>query len=223
VELPPGTVALTRPAALDAVASPVRQEILERLRHAGAASVADLARLTGRSPTALHYHVALLRRAGLLRPAGRRPAGKGSEALYRLAAARFAVVGDRRTGRGLGAAARTLAATLRLAQREGTRAIHDGRAAGSGPGRRLHARRHSARLSPAALARVNRLIEAIERVFSRELDREARARRLGRRRRAGDEDAGRMVALTLLLAPSGRVPGRPHPGPAPRRRRKGAS
>src|SRR5258707_1215849 len=90
--LPPGTLALSTPRQMEALASPLRLEMLENLRHAGQASVADLARLAGRPATALHYHVGLLHKAGLLVLAGRRKAGKRGEAVYALAAERIAIV-----------------------------------------------------------------------------------------------------------------------------------
>jgi len=201
VELPPGTRRLSRPREIEAVASPLRIEVLEHLRHAGTASVADLARLSGRRPTVLHYHVNLLHRAGLLRLAGRRPSGKRSEALFALAAERFAVVGRSESPGSVRSAVRTLGATLRLAQREAAAAMLSGRGGGAGRRRALHARRLRAPLSSEARARVNRLLDELEAVFRDEVKRWARARSGPA---AALPEEGEVLALTFVLAPAGR-------------------
>jgi DNA-binding Lrp family transcriptional regulator len=196
MKLPPGTRVLRSPEAIELVSSPLRLELLEHLRQAGQASTADLARLMGRPATALHYHVKRLWQAGLLRAAGRRPAGKRGEALYALSAVRFAVIPTTTVSRR--AVVRTLGATLRLAQREAGRALHTEDARGSGPTRNLHIRRLRAPLGEAAQAEVNRLLDSLERLFEREMRRGARERTHG----------GEALSLTFVLAPAGRKPPR---------------
>jgi DNA-binding transcriptional ArsR family regulator len=157
--------------------------------------VTDLARLSGRPATTLHHHVKLLWRAGLLKVEARRPAGRRGEALYALAAERFAVGPGGAISRQ--ATVRTLGATLRLAQREAARSLSSGRARGSGPGRNLHLRRLRAPLGAAARAELNRLLDAVERLFEREV------RRRSRRGRRVDASGGEVLALTLVLAGAG--------------------
>ncbi|HJS57840.1 MAG TPA: helix-turn-helix domain-containing protein, partial [Vicinamibacteria bacterium] len=114
MQLPAGTRPLRSAREREAVASPLRVEMLEHLQHAGTASVAELARLMGRSPTLLHYHMKLLATARLVRVTGRRAAGRRGESVYAVTAEHFAVagqLGDRVT---LAAALRTLGAVLRL-------------------------------------------------------------------------------------------------------------
>jgi hypothetical protein len=201
--LPRGTRRLSSARELEAVTSPLRQEVLEQVAHAGEASVADLARLMGRRPTALHYHVKLLHRAGLLRSAGRRPSGKRSETLYALSAPRFAVVGRISTPVLLRAAVRTLGASLRLTEREAAKAIHGGKIVGSGGRRNFYVRRHRARLTPASQVRVNRLLDQLEAVFGREMKRNVRAR-AGPGRPPAEPTTDEVFTLTLVLAPAGR-------------------
>jgi DNA-binding transcriptional ArsR family regulator len=194
MRLPPGTRRLTTPRQIEAVGSPLRQEILEHLSHTGPASVADLARLMGRRPTMLHYHMNLLRDAGLIQVAARRQSGKRTEALYRLAAQHFAVLGRPGGDPSDQGVASTLGATLRLAQRDAIRAIRSARVTGDGPGRNLHLRRHRAPLTAASLREVNRLVDRLEQIFVAAV--KSRARR-------GAVDADRqIVALTLLLSPA---------------------
>jgi hypothetical protein len=196
--LPPGTTVLKGRRQLGVVSSPLRLELLEHLRQAGSASVADLARLTGRPATALHYHVNMLHAAGLLRVARRRPTGKRGESLYALTAERFALLPRDESSRR--AAVRTLGATLRLAQREAARGMGSAAARSSGPARNLHIRRLRAPLRPTAQAELNRLLDAVERVFEKEVKRRSR-------RRGGRVDAshGEVLALTFVLAPAGRA------------------
>lgn len=206
MKLPPGTRRVSTPRQIEAVSSPLRQELLEQLGHAGPASVAELASQMGRRPTALHYHVNLLLRAGILRRAGRRASGRRAEALYALSASRFVVVGTSAGGPGARrAAARTVAATLRLTQREAVGALLSGAAATVGGARVFHARRYRGALDEAALARVNRLLDALEAVLEGASRRHARR---GARRREGEAPA-KQFALTFVLSPSGR------PGPVP--------
>ncbi len=193
MRLPPGTKRLVSKRELEAVTSPVRQEVLEQLDHRGPASVAELARRTGRRTTALHYHVKLLHRAGLLRLAGRRPSGSRTEALYALAAPRFAVAGAAASPAVLRSAVRTIGASLRLAQREAAAAILSGDVGAFGRARAFHSRRHRGSLSAAALARVNRLLDEIASLFEAENRRSA--------------SASEVFAVTFVLSPSGRRSG----------------
>lgn len=200
MRLPPGTRRLASPRELEAVGSPVRQEVLEQLHHSGASSVADLARRMGRRPTALHYHVNLLFRAGLLRRQGRRPAGPRSEALYVLAAPQFAVAGADASPAVLRSAIRTVGATLRLTQREAATAILTGAVGGRGGKRVFHARRYRAALSAPSLARVNRLLDLVSSVFEKESRRGALR---------AETSPPELFALTFVLSPSGRKRSRP--------------
>ncbi len=68
-------------AAVEAVASPARQELLLALGE-GRASVRELAARLGRSRSALHYHVGLLERAGMIESVEVRGSGREREAVY---------------------------------------------------------------------------------------------------------------------------------------------
>lgn len=201
MKLPRGTQLLTSARQVEAIASPLRVEIVEHLAQAEPSSVADLARLMGRPATALHYHVNLLHRAGILRVAGRRAAGKRSEALFEPAAKAFAVAARPGQEQSVSEALHTLGATLRLAQREAARAMRRARVCGRGPGRNLHSRRLRARLPAATLRRVNRLLDELESIF-----RGAVKKDLGRGRRAAgmQRSAVEVMSLTFVLTPAGR-------------------
>src|SRR4051812_28092657 len=67
---------------LACLASPVRNEVFMQLRTIGKASVGDIAKVLGKSPEAVHYHVKALVAAGLAREAFRRPGVKKPEFVY---------------------------------------------------------------------------------------------------------------------------------------------
>src|SRR5688572_12810722 len=72
-------------STIAALASPVRQELLDTLEaRGGVATVAELAEQLGRPADGLYYHIDILRRAGLFiaAPRGRSRAGR-SERRYR--------------------------------------------------------------------------------------------------------------------------------------------
>ncbi len=200
MKLPRGAKLLTTPRQVEAIASPLRVEILEHLLLAGASSVADLAERMGRRPPALHYHVKVLQAAGIVRVARWRKAGKRSEALFRLAAQSFAVAGRLSEERSMGHALRTLGATLRLAQRETRRALSGARVRARGAQRNFHSRRLRAPLSAVALAQVNGYLDRLERVFARAVKQHVRGSRSGSGRGL---PARGVVSLTFVLTPAG--------------------
>lgn len=161
---------LTTLAQRRAIASPLRMELLEATRYAGRASVSDLARLTSRRPTAVHYHVAVLQRSGLLVVAERRRAGKRTEAVYRVAADAFAVPAKAGARRSSADGSHTIAAMLRLTQREAARSLASFDVRPVGPSRNFHVRRLRAPLRPAALVRANSLLDQLERLFTAEFE-----------------------------------------------------
>ena len=68
--------------ALEALTSPVRQDLVDGLQTLGASSVTELAEWLGRAPDSLYYHLRKLEDAGLVRRAGTRGAGVREEVLY---------------------------------------------------------------------------------------------------------------------------------------------
>src|SRR5512143_8280 len=72
---------ISRPDQIAALASPIRQEILDALAGMPGSSVASIADALGRPADSLYYHLRALARVGLVVPAGRGRAR--SEALYR--------------------------------------------------------------------------------------------------------------------------------------------
>lgn len=172
-----------------ALASPMRLEILGQFVEGEPMAVAELAERMGRPANAIHYHVRRLVGVGLLKRAGERRRGTRREALYRPAARRIALPTPTR-GPGREAALKTLSAALRMTERDFEAALEAGDVVADGPGRTMTAFRLHARLTPAALARVNRHIDAMLEILERE----------GGRRRL-PPDAKHHCSLTLALLP----------------------
>jgi DNA-binding transcriptional ArsR family regulator len=171
-------------AALDAVASPARQELLLALAE-GPASVRELAERLGRTRSALHYHVGVLERAGMIEGVEQRGTGRDRETVYAPTSNELAV-NARRSRVELDGVKRATGALLRHTQREMVRALDEMFASGQAvPGVPLAAR-GKARLSRTKLARAQALIRELFALFA-------------------DAPSGRsqeLYALTLVLTPS---------------------
>jgi DNA-binding transcriptional ArsR family regulator len=175
----------TRRAALDALASPVRQELISQLGE-GPATVRELATALGRSRQALHYHVALLERAGLVAGRGWRGTGPARERVYAVARSRITFAASRDTADRAGAR-RALSAMLRLTAREVDRALAAPDLRLRGAAREIAALRGKARLSSPELGELHRLFGRIEALL----------------RRAKQGKGRRFYAVTLVLVPAG--------------------
>lgn len=153
---------ISDPAAIAAIASPVRQELLDTLEAlGGVATVAELAEQLGRPADGLYYHVEILRRAGLFvaAPRGRSRAGR-SERRYRTpvpSGRKLALVYRPRDPRNAAGLRGVVRGMLRIARRDFERALAGG-ATVNGPQRELWAARVTGWVSDAELAEINRLL-----------------------------------------------------------------
>lgn len=180
-------------AALDAVASPARLELLSALGD-GPLTTRELAARLGRSRQSLYYHLELLGEAGIVVT---EPSGSDSrERRYRLREGRLAVSARHDSPADRTAAARAIRAILRLTGREAAEALEDSATRLRGPMREMIGFRGKARLSDAQLRRVNELIDELEVIFrdaksgSTELPLEALTIVLTPARDAGGSDSG---------------------------------
>lgn len=168
-----------------ALTSPIRLEILGLFTGPDPLSVADMAARMARPANAIHYHVRLLARVGLLRKVGTRERG---EALYRPVAKRIQLPAPTR-GPGRETALRTMGSAFRMAERDMEAALREGGFEREGDGRNFIALRLHTRLTNAGLARVNRHIDAILAVLEKENTRRAAV------------NAPHHCSLTLALLP----------------------
>jgi hypothetical protein len=172
----------------EALASPLRLEILGQFTGPAPLSVRNLAERMGRTPHSIYYHVHLLARVGLLREVGPRPGGAGrSETLYqpvRETITLGAEPGAEDTMR------RTMAAAFRMALRDLDTALEsaDRRASADPPGlaTRLHFRA------------TRRVVKEVRRHLQEAIELVQREARRGAERRTGS-----MYSLTLALLPLG--------------------
>lgn len=175
-------VPIDKPAQLRALASPLRQELLDLLEAAGPLSIAELGAQLGRAPDALYFHVRRLVRVGLVREHGRRRDGRHACALYDAIGRPLRIDRQKARRRELDA---VVGGILRLAARDYRRASASGRAVAQGAARNHCGARVRGWLDGAELARVNALLEELSACL-----------------RGGRPGAGREpVALAFVLAP----------------------
>jgi len=170
-----------------ALTSPLRLEILEHFQVAGPAAVDEIAARMGRAPDSLYYHVRMLVKVGLLRPRGSRKSGKRDKTLYGVVAPRIELPCRNRSA--TESTMKTMASAFRMAEREMRASLESGRFEEDGRHRNFFTARVRSDLSRSALAEVNRLLKAIEDIFSREF------------RAAPANGTSCSLTLTLLPAP----------------------
>ena len=179
-----------RVGQIKALATPIRQDIVDTIAALGSCSVAELAAALGRPADGLYYHVKALQRAALIRVSvatrRRRPETRlsidGPQSIrYEPAqsANREAVL-------------RLVSAMLRSARRQFARGLRQDGAVIRGPFRNLWAGRIRGGLSPSELREVNRLLNALIRTF--------------RQLRPTESS---LYELTFVLAPTPMQHGRP--------------
>lgn len=172
--------------SLEALSSPIRQEILSELGDGGA-SVKDLSVRLGRSRQTLHFHIGVLQKAGLIEPTGTRGAGRSEEAVYRVSQHKA----DLRSPCDLSRrereyATRAAQALLRMTQREVARAMrHEDFSRSQTPV--AMAIRAKARLDTAGMKQLHALIQELCDLF---------------RASKGKNLDQRPTAVTLVLTPT---------------------
>ena len=151
----------------DALASPLRLEILGLFTAGRPLSIAEMGVRMGRRPVSLYHHVGLLERAGLLRRAGSRRIGKRDAALFEVTGIPLALEVDPCDQAGRELALRGMSAAFRMAERDLEAALEqDDPPPMEGPERTFFATRLHIRASRAWLARLNSHLAAIEQLLS---------------------------------------------------------
>jgi DNA-binding transcriptional ArsR family regulator len=180
-------------AALRALASPARQELVDILARLGPASAAALSRVIGRPADGLYYHLRELQRVGLVRRVPRRngaggPAASGRHAaLFQTVQEEPAIRHDAAPGGNSPAVAAIVSSMLRIGIRDFRRAAAIPGVRTREPGRELWALRVTGWLAPNDLREVNRRMHALRQSAGR------------------PGPGGKLYAVTILLAPLGRA------------------
>ena len=174
---------IDRPGQVRALASPVRQEIVDALEAAGPRTMAELAGLVGRPADALNLHGRRLMQVGLVVETSPRGRGVGIAAKYDVVARPL------RLSYGPGVARRdvvkVVAAAVRQSAREYEAAARDPQVPGDGPERLVWGGRAKGWLTPAETRRAMKLLEEL-----------AALMRAGKPRRGA-----RPMAFGYLIAP----------------------
>ena len=174
-----------------ALSSPLRLEIIGLYARADLFSIADMAEGMGVRAGSLYHHVSILEEAGILRRAGTRRKGKRDEALFELVDDVMGLGVDPEDEGTKEHARRTLASAFRMAERDFSEALDRPDAVPEGPARNVFATRAHTRVSTRTLARINKHLDAIFDLATREAPKGKKA--------AEDED--QYISLTLALLP----------------------
>ena len=176
---------ISKPAHLKALASPIRQELLDLLVRTGPASAAELGRLVHRPADGLYYHLRELRRVGLVSSAGTREYQGRREELFQAVHPEPTLRHDPSPGGNSPAVIAIVSSMLRLGIRDFKKGAASPNVRAHGPQRELWAARTTGWLSPAELAEANQRIRALNTVA-------------GKR-----SPKGKLYAITILLTPLG--------------------
>ena len=149
---------IDRPAQLRALASPLRQELLDVLEGSGPCGIADLAESLGRAPDTLYFHVRRLQQVGLVVEVARRKVGRHTTTIYDVPGRPLRI--DRTKARAADLQA-VAAGVLRLAVRDHRRGLGATETVPTGPGRNHWAGRTRGWLDARQLAHANRLLEQL--------------------------------------------------------------
>jgi DNA-binding transcriptional ArsR family regulator len=182
---PPAIHWVDAPEQIAALASPIRQGIVDRLEAHGPCSVRELAAALDRRPDALYYHVKRLVELELLTDVGTRPTQTAPETLYDLRHRRWHIAYAPQQPDNAAALRKLTRAMLRTATRDFDAGLDHPDACGHGPERNLWSLRLEASLTAAERREVVGHLEAIVSIL----------RKPRRTRR------GRLTALTWVLAP----------------------
>ncbi len=181
----PDELPISDPDLVEVLVSPIRQEIVDAAAGLGPFSASELAKVLGRRPDSLYYHLRRLEEAGLLKHIETRETSGRPEVIYALPARYVRLdLKSPRINKG-GVISKMVGAMLRLTSRQYTKAVDDEEAQLTGQLRNCYAARTTGWLEDDDVALMNHLIDEMNELLSR-----------GRRRRTG-----RLHALTLALVP----------------------
>jgi helix-turn-helix protein len=176
-----------------ALASPLRQEIVDVVTAAGPCSIARMAAALGRPADRLYFHVRQLEAVGLLHHNGTVGNGRSSAALYDVPGRPLRIRYDRCDKARVRAIGAVQDGALRLARRDIRRAMGSPSSVVTGPLRDTWGGRSRGWVTPPQLRRLNRLIEQMINLV-----------------RSGDARSGaKPVAFTFVLAPPRQRPAKP--------------
>ncbi len=174
------------PAVIEALVSPVRQNLVDRLEALGPSSVRELAESLRVAPDSLYYHVKMLVKAGVLVAKGEQETRRRDETLYDVVKRNWHIRYEPADPDNTRAVRRLTASLLRQAERDFESGLEDPAAEVSGPARNLWSLRLEACLEPDELENINQHMKEVLAI-------------LRKPRRKGGK--GTLCAMTWALAP----------------------
>jgi len=182
----------------EAMASPLRMELVGLFGQERELSVSDMAARMGRPATSIYHHLHVLLEAGILREAGSRPKGKRFETLYAVTDDMVRLEVEPDDPIAVEHALKAVRSGLRMAERDVGAAIERDDLAHEGPERNLVTMRVHVRASRRLLAAINEHLFAIEDLL-----------RAASENPPDESDDDQFLSLTTVLAPlTGRDPTR---------------
>jgi len=163
----PTTHVVSSPIQREALASPLRLEIVSFFEHGRELSVRDVAARLDRPIASLYFHVHKLVRSGLLVESSSRGRGPAQEMLYRAVADRIALPVDPRSTDAFNAAVKSVRALLRLVGREFESACRTPGVLSGQDGLQASGRRQRAWLNDKDADEVRKRLDALERFIIR--------------------------------------------------------
>ena len=159
---------ILRREQIECLASPRRQDLLDRLAAAGPQSVKECARAVGLKPSAAYRHLAALQDVGLIRVAGTRVVRRKQETLFETVAPRMrmaAALGKPELQEPL---SQVVAALCRQLDRDFKAGLGAPSAVPSGAGRNVGFYRHVAAPDAATLEEINAHLTRVAELMWRE-------------------------------------------------------
>jgi len=178
------------PRSMRALASPIRQEIVDALESAGPSTIAALAQVLEKKADGLYFHVRALERVGLVRRVGTEGRGRSAAAVFDVPGRPMRLDYSGAPSSRADRLAPALDCLLRLARRDARRALTNPDARAEGKVRDLWVARVRGRVSNDDLVRINELLGECAAIL---------------RKGSSSPDAA-PVALAFALTPLGSVP-----------------
>lgn len=158
----PKTATFSEARTLEAIASPLRMELIQAFAHGDRLTVQDMARHVGRPQSSLYYHVRKLTDVGVLVEVERRLKGRRYESVYSVAAERLAFSANESASVQREAMSRLITSMLRQASRDFAAALESDTLGGHEV---FQAGRHQrAWLTAADLTQIGALLDRVEKI-----------------------------------------------------------
>ncbi len=153
------------PRQIRALASPLRQEIVDCLLASGPMSVAELSAELGKPADSLYYHIRLLKAVQLIQELGQRSTGRREESVFDLIARPLRVHYQPSSAANRKAVNKMSRAMHRLAERDFERALESKHVTVDGRHRNVWAGRLVGRFGKKDLVELNQIVDRLNELF----------------------------------------------------------